>query len=90
VRVVAPKFEDKSIIKGARLYLYKKGMRIYRHSRGVKLPVSLNENELAEVSFSKPTYTSSYSVSFTTSKGECVENRITRNYYNNLSFGKSQ
>lgn len=90
VRVVAPKIEDKSIIKGARLYLYKKGMRIYRHSRGVKLPIALNEKELVEVSSAKPTYTSSYSVSFTTAKGELVENKITRNYYNNLKLDESQ
>ncbi len=90
VRVVAPKIEDKSIIKGARLYLYKKGMRIYRHSRGVKLPIALNEKELAQISNSKPTYTSSYSVTFTKANGELVENQITRNYYNNLKFDESQ
>ena len=89
VRVVAPTFSDKSIVKGARLYLYTKGMRIYRHSRGVKLPVKLNLKELVSVSSAKPTYTSSYTVTITTAKG-CVENRIIRNYYDNLSFGDCQ
>ncbi len=81
---------EKSVIKGARLHLYKKGMRIYRHSRGVKLPVPLNAKELVEVSSAKPTYTSSYTVTIAKANGELVENKITRNYYNNLEFAKSQ
>lgn len=36
------KSTDKKIIKGGRLYLYPKGVRIYRRSKGIKPPHSVN------------------------------------------------
>ncbi|MCY7016076.1 replicative protein [Streptococcus sanguinis] len=45
------KSELKAIVKGARLYMYPKGIRIYRSSRGIKKPleVTVTKSELVEV-----------------------------------------
>ena len=42
--------QNKSIVKGARLYMYPKGIRIYRTSRGIKKPLEMTttKGELME------------------------------------------
>ena len=42
--------QNKAIIKGARLYMYPKGIRIYRTSRGIKKPLEMTttKGELME------------------------------------------
>ncbi|MCK3976781.1 replicative protein [Streptococcus suis] len=37
--------ENKSVVKGARLYMYPKGIRIYRTSRGIEKPIELTSTK---------------------------------------------
>ena len=74
--------KEKKYIKGARLKLYPVGVNIYRHSRGVKQPVSeqlcMNSIEKEKASSGKLTFECSYTVSDDDGK----ERYISKSYYN--------
>lgn len=76
--------QDKKHIKGGRLKYYKKGMRIYRVSKGIKYPdVEVTDGYTlrdSEVSMGKLTYETSYIIS----DGDRIVNKVTRSYYNRL------
>lgn len=75
--------KKKSIVKGARMYLYPVGFNLYRHSRGVKYPTVIKNTTEAEaqkmVGFAKPDYEKT--VGFFDENGEIV-NFINYRQYN--------
>lgn len=75
--------QNKSIVKGARLYMYPKGIRIYRTSRGIEKPLEITttKGELMETYKinSPPTF------SRTTKHGTpCGVKEYTTEFYDNL------
>ena len=58
--------KKKSIIKGNRLYLYPKGLRIYRKSKGIINPdegIDIKENLIEKYNlYPTPEYTANYSI----------------------------
>ena len=77
------KRKKKSIVKGARMYLYPAGFNLYRHSQGVKYPTIIKDIPEAEaqkmVGFAKPDYEKT--VGFLDENGEVV-NFINYRQYN--------
>ena len=74
--------KEKKYVKGARLVLYPVGVNIFRHSRGIKQPVSEqldpDEIEKEKASCGKLTFTSSYTI--TDDDGNI--RYISKSYYN--------
>ena len=74
--------KEKKYVKGARLILYPVGVNIYRHSRGIKLPKSIqlcpDSIEKEKASSGKLTFTSSYII--TDDDGNA--RYISKSYYN--------
>ena len=74
--------KGKKYVKGARLILYPVGVNIYRHSRGIKMPVAsqidTDDIEKEKASSGKLTFSCSYTVT-----GEDGKERfISKSYYN--------
>ena len=76
--------KSKKFVKGARLFFYRPGLRMFRKSKGIVFP-EIDQGGLAEVkkrnglSGKSPTYGSITSI-FEDSSSECV-NEIKRNYF---------
>ena len=78
----------KKIIKGARLALYPPGFNIYRHSRGIKMPVVIwttNEDAQSLVSGTVETYHRDFEI---VNENGVVLNRIRKASYNSASKTK--
>ena len=73
---------EKKYIKGARLKLYPVGVNIFRHSRGIQLPISeqldTDDIEKEKASSGKLTFTSSYTIT----DDEGNTRYISKSYYN--------
>lgn len=73
---------EKKYVKGARLKLYPVGVNIFRHSRGIKVPVSsqIDTYDLEKEKASVGALT--FSCSYTISDDDGNERYITKSYYN--------
>ena len=73
---------DKKYIKGARLSLYPVGVNIFRHSRGIKQPVSdlVDSYDLEKEKASSGKLT--FSCTYTVSDDNGYERTISKSYYN--------
>lgn len=75
--------KDKRYIKGGRLQLYPKGMRIFRYSNGVKRPIIENmryQEIKKEIGSAKPTYSSTVQI-----ESDNFNSVIHKEYYNFMS-----
>ncbi len=74
--------QKKSVIKGARLHFYPKGMRLYRVSRGIKKPeVETMQRKKAEKILKENNYVLKYEATFKITEDDSYTNIINKKEY---------